>query len=96
MTVRTDRPAPRAFAALLHGWFAAGLLGSVLPLGHWPAYYVGPSAWWGLGAPAICLLLLHRRRLAAVSLAWLGRARRRRHLSRRIGQRGPALGPATP
>jgi hypothetical protein len=95
MSPRADLPAPAPFAALLHAWLGAGVLLLVLqPVRDWHNHYIGSLPYWGLAAPLICLLLLHRHRLAAALSAFLARGRRRRNLSRRAPRARRAARPA--
>lgn len=88
MSSRVDPPASAPLAALLHAWLGAGALLLVLqPMRDWHNHYIGSLPYWGLAAPLIVLLLLHRHRLAAALSAFLARGRRRRNLSRRAPRR---------
>lgn len=64
--------------AILRLWLTFGLAALALPGALQHNHYIGWLPYWLCLAPAFSLALLHRRRLAAVSSAFLARGRRRR------------------
>jgi hypothetical protein len=66
-------------SAILSAWCAIGTLVLLrLPWSSWHNHYIGWLPWWLLATPLMGLAWTRRQQLAALLLALLGRARRRR------------------